>query len=69
MISAMVLPVMPGTENIIYIIAAIVLTILAMLIPDTYVVIYPLQILTGAGILMFTAWMLQKVKMLKLRES
>ena len=69
LISAMVLPVMLGTENIIYIIAAIVLTILAMLIPETYVVIYLLQILTGAGILMFTAWMLQKVKMLKLRES
>ena len=45
------------------------LTILAMLIPESYVVIYPLQILTGAGILMFTARMLQKVKMLKLRES
>lgn len=45
------------------------LTILAMLIPESYVIIYPLQILTGAGILMFTAWMLQKVKMLRLRES
>lgn len=41
------------------------LTILAMLIPETYVVIYPLQILTGAGILMLTALVIRKVKTLK----